>query len=242
MADQTNSTNVNKQIQTLNQPPSLPQPSSLSVSIPPTPQSDPYQQLPPPPPPPPPPLPAFAGPSMSSASSSLLAGSPTGKHPLYRGIRPRGGKWVSEIREPRKTTRIWLGTWPTAEMAAAAYDVAALTLKGTDAVLNFPQDVFRYPVPASSSPADIRKAAAAAAAMKQENEQKAADALRLEEVGKQGAEEEFIDDEAFFNMPNLLVDMAGAMMVSPPRMSSTDDRYLTEDDSVGQTESLWNYD
>ncbi|XAR66200.1 hypothetical protein NMG60_11012327 [Bertholletia excelsa] len=168
----------------------------------------------------------------------------TGRHPTFRGIRSRSGKWVSEIREPRSTTRIWLGTYPTPEMAAAAYDVAALALKGNDAALNFPDSVFSYPVPVSWAARDIRAAAAAAAAARLSNPQAHGDFIDFGNKREDTCQDqalsspEFVDEEAIFDMPNLLVDMAGGLLLSPPRMRSPTAENSPEN-SVG--DSLWCY-
>ena len=47
------------------------------------------------------------------------------------------GKWGADIWDPSQRKRFWLGTYVTAEEAAAAYDEAAVRLNGSHAVTNF---------------------------------------------------------------------------------------------------------
>ncbi|KAL5081018.1 hypothetical protein RYX36_009439 [Vicia faba] len=165
------------------------------------------------------------------------------RHPVFRGVRRRNlDKWVCEMREPNKKTKIWLGTYPTAEMAARAHDVAALALRGRSACLNFADSAWRLPIPATTATKDIQKAAAEAAEaftpdkilLTNDNSIDTAVVAATEEQLMFGMEEE---EEEEVNIPESLRNMA---LLSPTH--SLENEFHYNDAELQDVEvSLWSF-
>ncbi|CAN8244598.1 unnamed protein product [Cochlearia groenlandica] len=158
------------------------------------------------------------------------------RHPIYRGVRQRNSdKWVCEVREPNKKSRIWLGTFPTVEMAARAHDVAAIALRGrSNACLNFADSAWRLRIPDSTCPKEIQKAAAEAAVAFPYDD--TPETVRETVVTEEERGVFYMDDEAVLEMPRLLENMAEGMLLSPPEVG-LNYNYFDGDDDV----SLWSF-
>ncbi|KAF2307596.1 hypothetical protein GH714_030035 [Hevea brasiliensis] len=134
------------------------------------------------------------------------------RHPVYKGVRRRNGKWVSELRQPHNnSSRIWLGTFPNPDMAARAYDVAALALRGDSSSLNFPESAHLLPQ------------------VSVDGTQKVEEACKSRDL--------FLDEEELFNMPALLDSMAEGLILTPPAMKRGFSWNDVDDDTVDLT--LW---
>ncbi|KAI3873019.1 hypothetical protein MKW98_000016 [Papaver atlanticum] len=176
------------------------------------------------------------------------------RHPIYRGVRERkNDKWVCEVREPNSKSRIWLGTHSTPEMAARAYDVAAIALRGKSAPLNFEDSLWLLPCAKSSSAKDIQFAVAEASrtfpfptftkpSSKTKKSQKSVTS-RLCKRPVETAEKTFdslsttatfFDEEALYNMPTMIASMAEGMLLEPPQ-----DGYYYDDVEYNVDCSLW---
>ncbi|XP_078173178.1 dehydration-responsive element-binding protein 1A-like [Carex rostrata] len=186
------------------------------------------------------------------------------RHPVYRGVRRRGNlnRWVCEVRNPNNKLRIWLGTFPTAEMAARAHDVAVMALRGRSACLNFADSAWLINIPPSFSSVQEMKRAAAEVAQALHSRDSTYPAKNVfvstssiemvegKEVASSLMPESTInsvacdqmefkwDGNADMNVGLYYASLAEGLMMEPPVEGLSN---LDDDNEWGQAVSLWNW-
>ncbi|XP_038906080.1 dehydration-responsive element-binding protein 1B-like [Benincasa hispida] len=153
------------------------------------------------------------------------------RHPIFKGVRQRNGKWVSELRRPNKKSSLWVGTFCNPKTAAVAYDVVALAIKGESASLNFPNLAYSFPrVMSSSTIHDIRTMAIETAKaftssdiltslspLSPPSSQSLLCSLTADEKVVPNF---FWDEDEVFNMPAIIAGMAEGLILTPPKIKS----------------------
>lgn len=129
------------------------------------------------------------------------------------------------------------GTYPTAEMAARAHDVAVLALRGKSACLNFADSAWRLPAPESTDPDTIRRTAAEAAEIFRPPEfSNGITVLPL----SGGSEIATLDDGE--EVAGMMMRLTEEPLISPPRsyIDMSTSVYMEEEMRYEEL-SLWNY-
>ncbi|CAM0914003.1 unnamed protein product [Alopecurus aequalis] len=173
------------------------------------------------------------------------------RHPVYRGVRRRGraGQWVCEMRvHGTKGSRLWLGTFTTAEMAARAHDAAALALSGRDACLNFADSAWRMhpgagPFSFGGSAQGVKDAVAAVVKAFLKEERRVVSTAKEKESAvsmSSGLSEEQDDEHWIDGMDagSYYASLAEGMLVEPPEARA----WCVDGGEDGDVETaLWSY-
>ena len=153
-------------------------------------------------------------------------------------------------------------------MAARAHDVAALSIKGKSAILNFPEIADMLPRPATVAPRDIQAAATEAAAMVEFDQVQEAssspssapevsceesESSELGEIVKLPNIEESLEEEDSRRNEFLLIESSVDSWLYPPLMEfeevelfgNFDEHLFSEENSVNadssQISSIWDW-